>query len=112
MDNQDHLRLVVEAAPIAIVAADADGCIALINAQGERLFGSDRPELLGRAIETLVPDRFRGSHPGLRQGYLAAPAPRAMGAGRELFGLRKDGTEVPIEIGLSPITTPQGSFTL
>ena len=112
MDNQDHLRLVVEAAPIAIVAADADGCIALINAQGERLFGYDRTELLGRSIETLVPDRFRGSHPGLRQGYLAAPAPRAMGAGRELFGLRKDGTEVPIEIGLSPIATPQGSFTL
>jgi PAS domain S-box-containing protein len=112
MQDPEHLRLVVEAAPVAIVVADADGRITLINEQGERLFGYDRGELLGRSIEMLVPDFFRGALPGLRWGYLGAPATRAMGAGRELFGLRKDGNEVPIEIGLNLIATPQGDFTL
>ena len=95
MQDPEHLRLVVEAAPVAIVVADADGRITLINEQGERLFGYDRVELLGRSIEMLVPDFFRGALPGLRWSYLGAPATRAMGAGRELFGLRKDGNEVP-----------------
>jgi PAS domain S-box-containing protein len=112
MQDPEHLQLVVEAAPVAIVVADADGRITLVNEQGERLFGYDRDELLGRSIETLVPSRFRGAHPGLRHGYLTTPSTRAMGAGRELFGLRKDGAEVPIEIGLNPIVTGQGTFTL
>ena len=112
MQDPEHLRLVVEAAPIAIVVADADGRVTLINEQGEHLFGYDRNELLGRSIEELVPVRLREAHPGLRRSYSAAPATRAMGAGRELFGLRKDGTEVPIQIGLNPIATPQGDFTL
>jgi len=112
MQDPSYLRLVVEAAPVAIVVADESGSITLVNGQGERLFGYDRDELLGRSIETLVPDRFRAGHPGLRREYLAAPTTRTMGAGRDLFGLRKDGTEVPIEIGLNPIATPQGNFTL
>src|ERR1700736_3123059 len=112
MHDPEHLHLVVDAAPIAIVVADAEGRVTLVNEQGERLFGYDRGELLGRSIEALLPERFRGAHPGLRQGYVDAPATRAMGAGRDLFGLRKDGTEVPIEIGLNPISTSQGDFTL
>ena len=112
MHDPQHLRLVVEAAPIAIVVADANGRITLVNRQGERLFGYERGELHGRSIETLVPERFRSAHPRHRLGYLTAPTTRAMGAGRDLFGLRKDGTEFPIEIGLNPIATMQGGFTL
>ena len=97
---QDDLRLIVQAAPVAIVVADERGAIILVNEQGERLFGYDHDELLGRTIETLVPSRFRTAHPGLRSSYLQAPIGRPMGAGRDLYGLRRDGTEVPIEIGL------------
>jgi PAS domain S-box-containing protein len=112
MQNPEHLHLVVEAAPIAIVVADAEGRITLINAQGERLFGYDREELLGAPVEMLVPERFRSGHGLLRAGFHRAPSARAMGAGRDLFGLRKDGAEVPIEIGLNPLSTPQGEFVL
>jgi two-component system, sensor histidine kinase and response regulator len=112
MQDPEHLRLVVEAAPIAIVVADAVGRITLVNDEGERLFGYARGEMLGRSIETLIPERFREGHPTLRGEYLDSPATRAMGAGRELFGLRKDGSEVPIEIGLNPIATSEGTFTL
>jgi two-component system sensor histidine kinase/response regulator len=112
MKDAEHLPLIIESAPIAIVVADADGCITLINTPGKRLFGYEDGELLGRSIETLVPERFRGAHPGLRRGYLSAPTTRPMGAGPELYGLRKDGTEMPIEIGLNPISTPRGEHTL
>ncbi|HTJ24896.1 MAG TPA: PAS domain S-box protein [Candidatus Limnocylindria bacterium] len=108
----EHLRLVVEAAPNAMVVVDRSGAISLINAQVENLFGYTRDELLGRSVEELVPERFRGAHPLLRGEYLRAPTTRAMGAGRHLFGLRKDGSEVPIEIGLNPISTPKGEFVL
>jgi two-component system sensor histidine kinase/response regulator len=112
MQDPEHLRLVVGAVPIAIVVADPDGRITLINEQGERLFGYGRGELLGRSIEALVPERFRGGHAGLRHGYLHAPTTRPMGAGRDLYGLRRDGVEVPIEIGLNPLRTPEGEFIL
>jgi protein-histidine pros-kinase len=112
MQDPNQLRLVVEAAPIAIVVADAEGRIALVNDQACRLFGYDAGDLLGMPVESLVPPRFRRGHPGMRAEYLAAPTTRAMGVGRDLFGLRKDGTEVPIEIGLNPIATAQGAFTL
>jgi PAS domain S-box-containing protein len=109
---RDHLRLIVQAAPVAIVVADERGGIVLVNEQGERLFGYDHEELLGRSIDTLVPVRFRGAHPALRAGYLRAPVGRPMGAGRDLYGLRRDGTEVPIEIGLNPVETPDGMFVM
>jgi PAS domain S-box-containing protein len=112
MQDPRELRLVVDAAPIAIVVADAEGRIVLVNDQACRLFAYDEDELLGMPVESLVPQRFRHGHPGMRAGYLAAPTTRAMGVGRDLFGLRKDGTEVPIEIGLNPIATAQGAFTL
>ncbi len=76
------------------------------------MFGYSRAEMIGRPVEILVPERFRSLHPGHRAKFLAAPEARAMGAGRELFGLRKDSTEFPVEIGLSPIKTPDGILVL
>jgi PAS domain S-box-containing protein len=110
--EHEHLRLVVDAAPVAIIVADESGRITLVNIQAERLFNYHRGEMLGQPLEMLVPERFRRGHAGLRAGFHKTPLMRPMGAGRDLFGLRKDGTEVPIEIGLSPFMTPDGSFVL
>jgi len=110
--ENDLFRLAVESAPNAILLVDDQGRIALVNAQTERLFGYPRAELLGQSIEKLVPERYRRSHPGHRGSFFAAPQSRPMGAGRELFGLRRDGSEVPIEIGLNPFRTGSGSFVL
>jgi PAS domain S-box-containing protein len=110
--RDEHLRLVVDAAPIAIIVADENGRITLVNTQAERLFNYRRGEMLGQPLEMLVPERFRRGHPGLRAGFHKTPSTRPMGAGRDLFGLRKDDTEVPIEIGLSPFITPDGDFVL
>lgn len=99
------LRNVVEFAPDAIVLIDKSGQIAHINAQTEAMFGYTRQELLGQPVEQLIPHRFRDNHPNLRNSFFANPSRRAMGAGRDLFGLRKDGIEFPIEIGLNPVTT-------
>jgi PAS domain S-box-containing protein len=95
----------LEAAPDAIVGVTTDGRISLVNAQTERLFGYDRDELIGEPIEILVPDRVRSVHPGHRSGYFSQPQPRPMGAGMELAGRRKNGTEFPCEISLSSIDT-------
>jgi PAS domain S-box-containing protein len=109
---EEHFRSVVEEAPNAMLMVDRTGAITLVNAQTERLFGYTREELLGVPVEKLVPGRFRAAHGGLRAGFHGLPSARPMGAGRDLFGLRKDGTEVPIEIGLNPLSTPQGDFVL
>ncbi|MBI3854884.1 MAG: PAS domain S-box protein, partial [Planctomycetes bacterium] len=101
-------RLAVESAPNAMIMVDPTGRIVLANAQTEKLFGYGREELLGQSIEKLVPERSRGRHPGHRSEFHAAPRPRPMGADRELTALRKDGTEVPVEIGLNPIRTEEG----
>jgi PAS domain S-box-containing protein len=98
----------LEAAPDAMVCVDADGRIALVNAQTERLFGYSRDELAGQPVEILVPDAVREAHPGHRAGYVADPRPRPMGAGMELAGRRRDGTTFPAEISLSAIDTEQG----
>jgi two-component system, LuxR family, sensor kinase FixL len=107
-----RLRLVVEAAPNAMVMSSAAGEIVMVNAQAERVFGYSRAELLGHPVERLVPARFRHDHPGLRDEFTAAPQARPMGAGRELYGLRKDGSEFPVEIGLNPIETEEGTMVL
>ena len=105
-------RQIVEAAPNAIVLVDGDGRITRVNAQTEKLFGYPRSELIGQSVDQLVPERFRARHPGMRGAFFAAPSTRAMGAGRDLFGLRKDGTEFPVEIGLNPIRTGAGMMVL
>ena len=109
---EEQFRLVVEASPSGIVLVNGEGRVVLVNAETERLFGYTREELIGKSVEMLVPERFRGDHPGHRQGFLAAPRARPMGLGRELFARRKDGTEFPVEIGLSPIQHEDGPLVL
>jgi PAS domain S-box-containing protein len=105
-------RQAIEAAPTGMLLMDLNGTIALVNAQIESLFGYPRAELLGRQIEMLVPERYRKNHPAFRQGFFSEPRTRPMGAGRDLYGLRRDGTEVPIEIGLNPLYTSESEFVL
>jgi PAS domain S-box-containing protein len=109
---EERFRLVVESAPNAMVMVDQRGGIVLVNAQAEKLFGYSRAELLGKSVERLVPFRFRGSHPGFRTAFHSEPHARPMGAGPDLYGLRKDGSEVPIEIGLNPIRSEEGLLVL
>ena len=111
-ESEERFRLAVEAAPSGMLMADESGRIILANAQCEKLFGYSREELLGRPIELLVPAKSHARHPELRKSYFAAPSARAMGLGRDLNARRNDGTEFPVEIGLSPINTAQGLMTL
>ena len=99
-----------EADPNGILLVDHAGRIKLLNAQGAKLFGYDREELIGQRVDTLVPTRFRGHHAALRAEFAAQLSMRAMGAGRDLYGLRKDGSEFPIEIGLSPFGSEDHQF--
>jgi PAS domain S-box-containing protein len=110
--GEEQFRLAIEAAPTGMIMIDQKGKIVLANAQVDKLFGYDRAELLGQTIEVLVPERFRGRHPQFRTNFFVDPKTRPMGAGRDLYGLRKDGTEMPIEIGLTPVETLQGKFVL
>jgi len=107
-----RFRTAVESSPHGMVMVDATGRIVLVNREVERLFGYSREELLGRSIDLLVPARFRQGHPRDRERFFHAPQARAMGSGRELFGVRKDGSEVAVEIGLSPIETDEGLVVL
>jgi PAS domain S-box-containing protein len=107
-DAEQRFRALLEAAPDAMVIVDGAGTIRLVNAQTEALFGYPRAELLGRPVEILVPGRFRGAHPGHRRGYAANRQVRPMGAGLDLCGLRRDGSEFPVEISLSPLETSDG----
>ena len=109
---EEQFRLVVEGAPTGMIMVNKAGLILLVNAQIEKVFGYDRSELLGQTMELLVPERFRKMHPGHRDGFFAAPTQRAMGTGRELYGLRKDGSEFPLEIGLNPIETADGVMVM
>ncbi len=108
----ERFRLAIEAAPTGMLLMDVAGTIVLVNAQIETLFGYPRAELLGQPVDMLVPERFRDHHPAFRKGFFEAPGARPMGAGKDLYGLRKNGSEVPIEIGLNPLHTTEGEFVL
>lgn len=109
---EERFRQLIEGAPNGIVMVDQGGNIVLVNAQIEKSFGYSRDELLGQPIEMLVPERFRARHPAYREQFGVAPTTRSMGAGRDLFGLRRDGSEFPVEIGLNPIETDRGMMVL
>jgi PAS domain S-box-containing protein len=101
--SSERCRDIIELAPDALLAVDSDGRIMLINQQTERMFGYAREELLGQPIEALIPERSRAGHRRLRAGYMAEPHTRPMGMDLPLFGRRRDGSEFPVEIGLSPL---------
>jgi PAS domain S-box-containing protein len=107
-----QFELALEAAPSAMILANCEGRIVLVNAQVERTFGYGRQELLGQAVEVLIPERFRALHSRHREAFCASPQVRTVVARRDLYGLCKDGREVPVEIGLSPIATSDGTFVL
>lgn len=109
---ETRFRATIESAPVAMVMIDQTGTMLLVNAETERLFGYARLELLGQKIEALIPQRFHADHPGMRAHFFTVPEARRMGAGRDLFGRRKDGTEIPLEIGLNPMRTDEGQFVL
>jgi len=111
-EAEERFRVVFESAPVGMIKMSADGRIVLVNAQIESLFGYLREDLVGQPIEKLIPARFQGHHPEYRKGFFADARSRAMGAGRELYGVRKDGSEVAVEIGLNPLRTRDGIAVL
>ena len=104
--TDDFIRTAFERCPSGLIVVDGAGLITVVNQEVERLFGYSRADLLGQSVELLVPDLSAGGHAKLREQYAQKPTARRMGAGRELFARHKDGREIPVEIGLSPITTP------
>jgi PAS domain S-box-containing protein len=109
---RDAFSLLLDAAPDAMVVVDAKGNIAMANRHAARLFGFDEGELVGRPVEILVPERYRSSHFTHRNAFFHTPSARPMGAGLELFGLRKDGSEFPVEISLSPVESEAGPMAI
>jgi PAS domain S-box-containing protein len=109
---EQQFHTTVEASPNGLLMVDAQGTIRMANRQVDQLFGYDRTELIGQPVEMLVPQPMRSHHAGDRREFIAHSESRAMGKGRDLFGVRKDGTEFPLEIGLSPVQTPYGMSVL
>jgi PAS domain S-box-containing protein len=112
MNTVASLTAIVDSVPTALVMVGADGNMAFVNRETERLFGYSRDELIGKPVEILVPSSLRADHPGHRAAFFSNARTRPMGAGRGLHGLHKDGTEFPVEIGLNPISTEGGLFVV
>lgn len=110
--DAERFRRFVEYLPIGVIMVDDHGHILLANTRSEDLFGYAHDDLVGRSIEQLVPARFRSGHPGLRGAFMARPAARPMGAGRDLFAVRSDGSEFPVEIGLNPVPATNGTTVI
>lgn len=112
--DYERLELIFDASPNGTIIVDQQGRMLLVNVQIEEMFGYSRKELLFQPIEMLIPERYRSQHSGYRDGFFSASSARAMGVGRELYGLRKDGTEFPVEIALSPMRIVEGvtAFTI
>jgi PAS domain S-box-containing protein len=111
-ESEARAGAILDATPDAYVIVDGEGRIVRVNAQTERLFGYAREELLGRTVELLLPERFREAHVQHRASYRAAPRARPMGMGLDLYARRKDGSEVPVEISLSPLETAEGALVI
>jgi PAS domain S-box-containing protein len=111
-DLIDQFRMLFEAAPNGVMAIDAAGCIIQLNAQIEKMFGYSRAELIGQPVDVLVPVRFRQGHVGLRKDFAAAPQMRLLGTSRDLYGVRKDGSEFLVEIGLNSMATSMGNVVV
>jgi len=110
--KENFFHSIIEAAPSGMLMIDHQGSIILANRLLTQQFGYGQEELLEQPIEVLVPGRFRDQHPAHRTSFFQTPTPRQMGSGRDLYGLRKDGSEFPVEIGLNPVTTDEGTFVL
>jgi PAS domain S-box-containing protein len=110
--NELTFQLIVESSPNAIVLVNKEGKIAYVNNETEKLFGYTKADLIGQVVEILIPQRYKERHPDFRGSFFSSPSVRAMGAGRELFAIRKNKTELPIEIGLKPIVTVDGTMVL
>ena len=109
-ESEAYFRVLIESAPDAMVIVDDSGEIVIVNGQAEKMFGYGRDEMLGNTIEMLLPERIRKAHRSHRDKFSKNPELRPMGIGMELVGQRKDGSEFPVEISLSPVTTPKASF--
>lgn len=105
---ETRLSQVIEAMPNGVIVVNSSGAIEIVNAQAEKIFGYTRHELLGKPVEILIPHEAAKHHEQNRTSFFTSPSPRTMGAGRELFGLRRDGKEFPLEIGLAPVNTTEG----
>jgi PAS domain S-box-containing protein len=112
MHALEQFRILFKGTPVGLVAVAGDGCVRLVNPRAESMFGYSGKELVGQPVENLVPDRFRSRHFMFRSGFASGPQARPMGAGRDLFGQRKDGSEFPVEIALNPVGTSTDALVL
>lgn len=110
--SRDFIHMLFESSPNGLLVIDVEARITLVNEAAEQLFGYSRDELLGKSVESLVPERFRAQHKGLLRSFLSAPLERPMGTGRDLTAVRRDGSEFPVEIGLKPMRSDGQALVL